>query len=191
MKWTFTTGDFVRIALFAAIIAALGVLPVWISPPFLGSVPISLQTLGVMLAGVVIGARNGFFAVLLLIFVVLLGAPILSGGRGGLAVFAGPTMGFLIGWLPGVLMTGWLYRILPITSAFTRAIVASVIGGIVVVYAFGIPVMAWRIPNMTFDRAVIVSLALVPLDLVKAVAVGFVARLLERWEKPSETTDGY
>lgn len=184
MRWTFTTGDFVRIALFAAIIAALGVVPLWMSPPFLGGVPISVQTLGIMLAGVAIGARLGFFSVLLLILVVLLGAPVLSGGRGGLGVLFGPTAGYFLGWLPAVLATGWLYHALPIASAFTRAIVASIVGGIVVLYIFGIPVMSWR-TGMTFDKAFFASMAFVPLDVVKAVAVGFVARMLEQWEEHS------
>ncbi len=189
MKWTFSTSDFVRIALFAAIIAALGVIPLWVAPPFLGGVPVSLQTFGIMLAGVVLGPRLGFCAVILLIFVVLLGAPVLSGGRGGPAVIFGPTAGFFLGWLPAVLATGWLYNVLPISNALARAITAAIIGGIIVLYTFGIPVMSWR-TGMTFDRAFIVSMVFIPLDVAKAVAVGFVARMLEGWGKPNEEEVG-
>ncbi|MEN3930249.1 biotin transporter BioY [Microvirga sp. W0021] len=185
MKWTFTTGDFVRIALFAAIIAALGVLPLWVSPPFLGGVPISIQSLGVMLAGVVIGARLGFFSVLLLMFVVLLGAPVLSGGRGGLGVLYGPTAGFFIGWLPAVLTVGWLNRVLPVTNAMVRAIIASIVGGIIVLYMCGIPMMSWR-TGLSFDKTFFAMLAFIPLDVVKAVAVGYIAQTLQRWETPKD-----
>lgn len=177
-KWNLSTGDFVRIALFAAIIAALGILPP-LNFTFLGGVPISVQTLGIMLAGVLIGARLGVLAVLLLIFVVALGAPVLSGGRGGLSVFFGPTVGFFLGWVPSVATTGWLYRVLPISSVYARAVTASIIGGIVVLYLFGVPVMAWRV-GLTFMQAMLASLVFIPGDLLKAIAVGFVAEVVER-----------
>ena len=64
---------------------------------FLGGVPITAQTLGVMLAGVMLGPIRGALAVLLFLFLVALGLPFLSGGRGGLGVFMGPSVGFLIG----------------------------------------------------------------------------------------------
>jgi len=78
--------DLVRISLFAALIAVLGLIPK-LDLPFTAGVPITAQTLGVMLAGLILGARNGALAVLLFLFVVALGAPVLSGGRGGLGVF--------------------------------------------------------------------------------------------------------
>ena len=66
----------------AAVIAVLGLLPSVILPIAAG-VPITGQTLGVMLAGIVLGPRHGALAVMLFLLVVLLGAPLLSGGRGG------------------------------------------------------------------------------------------------------------
>ncbi|TMV86523.1 biotin transporter BioY, partial [Thioclava sp. BHET1] len=59
-----------RIALFAALIAALGLLP----RLTLGSgIPLTAQSLGIMLAGTVLGARNGALAVLLFLLMVALG----------------------------------------------------------------------------------------------------------------------
>ncbi len=81
-----TTRDLGLIALFAAIIVALGVVPP-IMLPF--NVPISAQTLGVMLAGVVLGAKRGALAPVLVILLVAIGLPVLSGGRGGLAFLPG------------------------------------------------------------------------------------------------------
>ena len=83
------------IALFAALIAALGLVPKF---DLASGVPITAQSMGVMLAGTILGARRGALAVLLVLFLVALGLPLLAGGRGGLGVFAGPTVGFLIGW---------------------------------------------------------------------------------------------
>src|SRR5690606_8406265 len=71
-------------------------------------VPIHAQSLGVLLAGVVLGARGGMLSVLLLIALVAIGLPVLSGGRGGLAVFLSPTAGYLIGFLPAAFVTGWI-----------------------------------------------------------------------------------
>lgn len=65
------------IALFAALTAALGLMP----PISLGfGVPITAQTLGVMLSGAVLGARRGALAMLLLLLLIALGLPLLSGG---------------------------------------------------------------------------------------------------------------
>ena len=98
-----TTRDLVLAALFAAIIVALGLLP----PITLGfiPVPITAQSLGVMLAGVVLGSKRGTVAVLLVLLLAAIGLPVLSGGRGGLAVFAAPTTGYLIGWVFAAFVT--------------------------------------------------------------------------------------
>src|SRR5690606_41596747 len=94
----FTARDMAQVAVFAALIAALG-LPGAITVGFSG-VPITLQTLGVLLAGAVLGARKGTAAVLVFIALTLIGLPLLSGGRTGLTALAGPRAGDPIGSLP-------------------------------------------------------------------------------------------
>ncbi|MFC6258113.1 biotin transporter BioY, partial [Kocuria oceani] len=77
-----TTQNTVLVAVFAALIAALGLVPpitVGIVP-----VPITLQTLGVMLAGALLGPVRGMLSVVVLEVLVLAGLPLLAGGRGGL-----------------------------------------------------------------------------------------------------------
>ena len=83
------TKDLAYIALFAAITAVLGLVPA----VQVGPVPITAQTLGVMLAGSILGARRGFLSQLLFLVLVAIGLPVLPGGGGGLAVFAGATAG--------------------------------------------------------------------------------------------------
>ncbi|WP_295044301.1 biotin transporter BioY, partial [uncultured Paracoccus sp.] len=63
------------VALFAALIAALGLIP---SLNLFFGVPITAQSMGVMLAGAVLGARRGALAVLLLMALVALGLPLLA-----------------------------------------------------------------------------------------------------------------
>lgn len=134
-----TLRDLSRIAIFAAIIAAL-TLPGEI--PLASGVPISFQTLGVMLAGVVLGAYRGALAVTLYVILGLVGLPILSGHSAGFAVLAGPTAGFLIGFIPGALVAGLIAHSAKAKFGVVRVILGSIVGGIGVIYAFGIPVMA-------------------------------------------------
>ncbi|MFO1150581.1 MAG: biotin transporter BioY [Alsobacter sp.] len=172
------TRSLVRVALFAAIIAVLGLIP-RVDLPVAGGVPITAQTLGVMLAGVILGPRLGLAAVLLFIGVVLLGMPFLAGGRGGLGVLQGPTVGFLLGWIPGVAVTGLVFaalRRLPVAAA---AIAASVVGGILVVYACGIVGLS-LVTGIPLARAMWASIVFVPGDVIKCVLVGLVAASLPR-----------
>jgi len=171
------TGDIAKVALFAALIAVLGLVP-RIDLPFLAGVPITLQTLGVMLAGLFLGARLAALSVLLFIFVVLLGAPFLSGGRGGLGVLFGPSAGFLLGWVLGALIVGWVFRAMLVffsrgereigrATLAASAFVACLLGGILGIYAIGIPWLAWR-ADLELTAAALVSLGFVPGDLLKA-----------------------
>lgn len=159
------TRDLVFIALFAALMAVLGVFPPLTVPVI--AVPISAQSMGVMLAGGILGARRGGLAILLFVALVLAGLPLLSGGRGGLAVLAGPTVGFFLGWLPAAVVTGYLTeRFLPNLN-FVTAFAAAAMGGIVVLYACGIPGIS-LITGLPLATAASGSLAFIPGDLIKA-----------------------
>ncbi|PZM09168.1 biotin transporter BioY [Rhizobium tubonense] len=173
-----TTRDLVLSSLFAAIIVALGLLP----PISLGiiPVPITAQSLGVMMAGVVLGAKRGAVAVLIVVVLVAIGLPVLSGGRGGLAVFVGPTAGFFIGWVFAALVTGYLSELLvrPEQSGLVQGVgffLAAFIGGVVVEYAFGIAYLAVA-AQTGFAKAFFGSLGFVPGDVVKAVVAALVGR---------------
>lgn len=172
------------VALFAALIAVFGMIPKIDLP--LG-VPITLQTLGVMLAGCLLGPRRGFLAVALLLLAVALGLPLLSGGRGGLAVFVAPSSGFLVGWMFGAFTCGWIMRRLSGLrgkALFAAAFVASLVGGIGVVYLFGIAGLSMA-AKLSLQQAAVAVLVFVPGDLIKclvcALMVQTVARGLPSW----------
>jgi biotin transport system substrate-specific component len=160
--------------LMTAITVVLGLMPP-IPMPF--GVPITLQTLGVMLAGLVLGAAGGSLSQVILLLLVAVGAPVLAGGRGGLAVFAGPTAGYLIGWVPGALVAGLIAGKGALT--LPRALVAALVGGVGVVYLFGVP---WTAFNVQIPLGVAAKGALVyiPLDLIKAVAAAAIALPVRR-----------
>ena len=167
--------------LFAAIIAGLGLVP-RIDLPALGGVPITAQSLGVTLAGVLIGAKRGAFAAAVFLIGVAFGLPLLAGGRGGLDVFTGPTAGFLIGFVPAAFVTGLLFQgLVGRMGVFLAATFAAFIGGYVVLNLVGIPVMAW-ITDRTVRQAVEIALGLLPGGALKALATGVIAYLVAGME---------
>lgn len=177
VRRTLNARDLASIATFAALIAALG-LPGSLQIGTTG-VPITFQTLGVMLAGAILGARNGFLAVLLLQVLVAAGLPLLSGGRGGIAVFVGPTGGYLVGWLLGVLIIGWFTaRLLP-RYPLWAALPATALGGIVAIYAIGVP---WLVisTGTPFWVALSGSFIFLPGDLLKVIVTVLVAKQVHR-----------
>jgi biotin transport system substrate-specific component len=174
-----TARDLAQIAIFAALIAAFG-LPGTINLPFAEGVPITLQTLGVMLAGAILGARKGFLAVLTFEVLTFAGLPLLAGGRGGPHWFlSSVSAGFLWGWLPGValigLLTGW---ILPRYRLWLGILVTAA-GGMVVIYCIGIPVLALKL-HLSLAAATHANLAFLPGDAVKVVITALVAKQVHR-----------
>ena len=164
------------IALFAALIAALGLVP-QITLAF--GVPVSAQSLGIMLCGTVLGARRGLFAVLLFLLLVALGLPLLSGGRGGLGVFTSPTAGFLVGFPIGAFVTGLIMERMRTMALLPVAIFASVLGGIVVLYLFGISGLA-IVLDKSFAEAAKLVMIFIPGDALKAVVAGLLTAGLAR-----------
>lgn len=160
------TKDIVFVALFAALTAGLALFPP-ITIPAIG-VPITAQTLGVMLAGGILGRVRGALAMALFLGLVALGLPLLSGGRGGFGVFVGPSGGFLVGWIAGAYIVGWLVESAWARLDFGRSVIACVAGGIGVVYAFGIPWLAFS-AEMTLWHTAAASSAFVPGDVIKAL----------------------
>lgn len=169
--------DLAVVATFAGFIAALGLVPAF--TPFGFPVPITLQSFGIMVTGAVLGARRGASAVLLFLALVALGLPLLSGGRGGLGVFAGPSAGYLVGFPIATFVTGWLIDRKGAPFVFGYGLAAIVLGGIVVLYAFGIPVTAWR-AGITLKAALVGSAVFLLGDSIKAVAAAFVAAGVHR-----------
>lgn len=162
------------IALFAALIAALGLIPA-ISLGF--GVPITAQSLGVMLCGTVLGAKRGTLAVLLFLLLVAIGLPLLAGGRGGLGVFAGPTVGFIVGFPIGAFVIGLMVEKMRTGNLAVVAAIAAMLGGIVVVYIFGIAGFALVTGKGVMASTTIMA-PFIPGDLVKAVIAGLLTQAL-------------
>ncbi|MFJ7976717.1 biotin transporter BioY [Peribacillus sp. NPDC096379] len=173
--------DLMYVSMFVAIMGVLGVLP-----PILFAftpVPITLQTLGIMLSGSVLGARLGpkyaALSQILFLLLVMTGLPLLSGGRGGIGVFFSPSGGYLIGWVAGAYVIGLLsYRMKNVS--LVKILLINIIGGIGVVYLFGIPIQALMM-NIGIDKTMILSLVYLPGDSIKVVVASLIAIKLRNY----------
>jgi len=159
--------------MFAGVVAALGIVPALTPPGF--AVPITAQTLGVMLAGSILGARRGGLSMLLFLALVAAGLPLLAGGRGGLGAFAGASVGFLLCFPLAAMVIGWLSARVGPPYSLVWGVVSNVAGGILVVYAGGI---LGRVVVLDFSvqTAFIANWVYLPGDLVKVVVAASVAR---------------
>lgn len=95
----------VLIPVFAALMALSAQVTVPMVP-----VPMTLQTLAVLLAAAVLGSWRGTAAVLLYLALAAAGLPILSDGSGGLAPFTGATAGYLLGFPVAAALVGAVFN---------------------------------------------------------------------------------
>ena len=172
-----TTRDMVFVALFAAIMAACAVFPPF-QAPFVPA-PIIVQNIGVMLAGSILGARRGGLSMVLFVVLVAIGMPILTGWQGGFGVILGSTGGFILSWIPAAFVVGWLVEKYWGRLNFWNLLLANVIGGVLVVYAIGIPWLA-VVANMEFGKALAGSSIFIPGDVIKAIIASAVALIVKR-----------
>lgn len=168
--------DLALVATFAALIAVLG-MPGGIFVAGL-AVPITLQTLGVALAGAVLGAKRGAAAVLLLLLLCLIGLPVLSGGRGGPSAFAGASVGYIVAWPLAAALIGFLVQARLPRPTFWWVLVACVAGS-VIIHALGIPGMMFR-GNLDFSAAVKADAVFLPGDVIKTIVAASIATTLHR-----------
>jgi len=176
-RFALTPGELAQAAVFAALIAALG-LPGTITLGASG-VPITFQTLGVMLAGSILGSRKGVLAVGLFTVLAIAGLPILAGARTGLVSLASPTAGFFVGWLPAVFVIGALTALMMPRYRVGWGIAINILGGMAVIYCFGAAGLLIR-TDLSWWAAVTSSGIYVPGDLAKAGIAGVVAAQVHR-----------
>jgi biotin transport system substrate-specific component len=173
----FAARDLALVAVFCGIVAALGVVPAL--HPFGQAVPITAQSMGVMLAGALLGARRAGLALLLFVVLVAAGLPLLAGGAGGIGMFVTPRAGFLVGFPIAAFAVGWLTERFAVPYRLGRGVAANVVGGILVLYVPGILGIA-LLGKMSVVAATATALVFVPGDLIKAVVAAVVARAVHR-----------
>jgi biotin transport system substrate-specific component len=131
-----------------------------------------------MLCGTVLGARRGALAVGLFLLLVALGLPILTGGRGGLGVFAGPSVGFLVGFPVAAFVAGLVTERARLPIGWAAA-AGAFLGGIVVLYLLGAAGWALMLGKSMAEVQVFL-LGFLPGDLIKVVLAGLITRSVAR-----------
>ena len=162
----------VEIALVTAIVCILGPISF---PIAISEVPISLGILGIFLAVMLLGMKDGTISILLYILIGFIGIPVFAGFTSGVGKLFGPTGGYIVGYIFLALIAGFFI------DHFKRKIPFIIIGmvlGTAVCYAFGTLWLAVQL-NMTYFAALAIGvIPYIPFDLLKmaiAIAVGIPA----------------
>ena len=164
--------NYILSALFAALIT-IGTY-IKIPTPLL---PLTLQTLFVVLSGLVLGHKFGPVSVLVYIGAGLSGLPVFTGGA------FNPTFGYIIGFVFGSGIAGYIAeKFKPCLLTWTLGALA----GIAVIYAVGIPyyyvMYKYYLGNELGAKAILLYFVLMPLpgDCVKSLAAGLIAQRLSK-----------
>jgi biotin transport system substrate-specific component len=172
-SWNAT--DLSLIAVFAALTAAFALIPA--IPVGAAGVPITLQTLAVMLTGVVLGPGRGAAAIGLYVAAGLAGLPIFSGFSGGLGVLAGPSAGYLLAFPLAAAVAGWLSTLVIRHARRMRYLLfflSCAAASILVIHPLGIAGMMLNL-NLELGAAVMADVVFLPGDIAKnliAAAIG-------------------
>jgi len=160
-KTTSKAYSMTSIALMAAVICVVG--------PFtlpIGPVPITLAPLAILLSVYILGTKKGTIALLIYLLIGAVGVPVFSGFTGGIGKLAGPTGGYLVGYIIFALIAGWFIH------RFYDKVVIQFLGmvlALAVLYAFGTAWIAYS-AGMTFGAALAVGvLPFIVFDLIKIV----------------------
>ncbi|GEM_PF-96921 len=128
-------------------------------------VPITGQTLGVLLTGALLGSRRGGLSLLAYTLQGGMGLPFFAGGAAGFAIIVGPTGGYIVGFIVAAFVIGLLAERGWDRNIITMAM-AMVVGNIII-YVFG---LAWLAKFVPAERLLVAGLIpFIPGDIVKLV----------------------
>lgn len=168
--------DITHIGMFTALTATGAFITIPIGP-----VPITLQSLFVLLSGIILGSKKGMLSQVVYLLLGLMGLPIFAGFSGGLGQLVKPSAGFLFGFISAAYYTGKFSE----KKGTTKNLSIAVITGTVVMYAIGIPYMYYVLNIILAKNLNIVQvlnmgmLLFIPGDAIKAVIAVFIGKKLK------------
>ncbi|WP_136611565.1 biotin transporter BioY [Sinomonas albida] len=169
------------VAVFAALIAVSAIVPGIPVGSF--GVPITLQTLAVVLTALVLGGTRAAAAVGLYLIVAFAGLPIFSGGRAGLQILAGGSAGYVVSFLVGAYVLGVLAELVIRRFAAARRVlwffIASLLVSVVIIHGFGVLGMMINL-KLSWNAAFVADLAYYPGDILKDLVAAVAASAVHR-----------
>lgn len=146
-----------------------------------GLVPIVVQNLGIMLAGALLGWRNGALAIIVWLFMAAIGLPVLVGGAGGFPHFFGATAGYIWAYPIAAALIGLSVQALDRLKKtnFVTLLLVILIFGVVLVDVSG-AIGLHIVTHMPLPQALLLQLTYVPGDCAKAVIATVVTLALRR-----------
>ncbi len=124
----------------------------------------------------ILGRKYGTLSVIVFLLLVVAGLPLLSGGRGGIGVFAGPSAGFLLLYPVVAFMIGAIRDRFINEINFWILFVGILVFGVIALDVIGTLIMARS--NIPFTKAISISLAYLPGDILKAIVASLIGTAL-------------
>lgn len=137
-------------------------------------VPITLQTMFLSLAGVLLGARAAFMSQVVYVIIGAMGLPVFAGGKAGLGVLFGPTGGYIAGFIAAAWVIGKISESRP--SGGVVWIIFAMAAGTLVIYTLGVAQLSF-VAELSVSKALTVgALPFLPGDTVKIGVAAVIAR---------------
>lgn len=137
-------------------------------------VPLTLQTLAVLLVGAALGSKRGAAALALYMAAGAAGLPVLSGGGAGLAKVMGTTGGYLLGFILAAAVVGWLAERYALDRKFAGTALAMLVGNVIIY----IPGLLWLANVLHVSASKAAEYGLTPFLLGDGIKLGLAALLL-------------
>ncbi len=165
--------------ILSAVFAALTAVCAWIAIPLpFTPVPVVLATMVTSLAGGLLGPKYGSLSMIVYLLLGAVSIPVFAGFKAGLSVLAGPTGGYLIGYVTSAFLCGILLQKLAKNKLTWWSVFVAIIVGLASCYALG---TAWFMISTGTGFAAAMMMCVVPFlvgDVLKTIAAAILIKKL-------------
>jgi len=166
----------IRQMTLVSLFAALTAVGAFISIP-LYPIPITLQTLFTLLAGMTLGSVLGATSQAVYVLLGIIGLPVFAGFKAGIGILFGPTGGFLLGFIISSYIIGKIIELKKEKNIFYYFLAG--LSGTIIIYLFGVTQLS-LVTGMGVKKALMVGVFLfLPGDILKIIAASFIASKLK------------